>query len=183
MLRSLPSVGFVVVATALVATAGEPLRPSKPAPLVLGMSEPVACLKIDGYEQFEELPAAAITSEEKLKVYYRPSGYKIERQGKKYVARFVQDGVIRPKGQKKVVWKKDGILEYEARSDTPPEQIYLTNLVGLKGLPPGEYELTITLRDDLRPKSTETATTTATLPFRIIPTPPAPGAPAASPRP
>ncbi|WP_435015933.1 hypothetical protein TA3x_003490 [Tundrisphaera sp. TA3] len=143
-------------------------RPGAEPPL--SMSPAVACRKIEGYELFEPLPDAAVTADEKLQVYYRPIGYKIERKGKQHVARFSQDGEIRRKGEKKVVSKKVNILEYEAKSDDPPYRVYLVNHVGLKGLPPGEYELTILLRDALRPG----ASASQVLPFRIIPTPAAP---------
>lgn len=169
---------------ALALLAGSDGKDAAPAPAkpALAMSAPVACRRIHGYDQFEELPDAAITSEEKLQVYYEPSGFKVDRQGKQYVAKFVQDGVIRPKGDKKVVWKKDKILEYEAKSDEPPARVYLTNSVGLKGLPPGDYVLTLTLHDGLRPGTTATET----LDFRIVPGPPAPKdepAPKAAPEP
>ena len=162
-------VAFVVVITpGFRADAGD--KPTKPKGDELAISEPVACRVIDGYELFEPLDDAAITSDEKLKVYFRPLSYKIDRDGKQYVARFSQDGAIRPKGEKKVVWKKDNLLDYEAKSDTPPYQVYLTNSIGLKGLPPGEYELTITLRDLLR----DEMSATQTLAFKIVPARPAP---------
>jgi hypothetical protein len=166
--------GVVATILILAITAGaarfdEKAKPNSPA---LAMTRAVACRQIDGYEQFEPLPGAAITSEEKLKVYFRPEGYTIEREGDRYRARFTEDGAIRRKGEKKIIWKKDNLLDYEAKNDVPPYQVYLTNSIGLKGLPPGEYELDIILHDALR----EGATATQTLPFRIIPTPAAPPA-------
>lgn len=163
----------LLAAMVVLATASGPSRldgGEKLSPSTLSMTPAVACRKIDGFEQFEPLEPAEITSDEKLQVYYRPMGYAIEKKGDKYLARFAQDGVVRRKGEKKAVWKKDKLLEYEAKSDRPPYQVYLTNSVGLKGLPPGEYELDITLRDALR----EGSSARQTLSFRIVPAPAAP---------
>ena len=138
----------------------------------LEMSKAVACKRIEGYEQFLPLPDAALTSEEKLQVYYRPLNFKVEpvekpKPGHRYKARFSQDSRIRRKGEKTVLMKKDKILEYDPTFETPSERIYLMNSVGLKGLPPGEYELDIVLKDGLD----EGSTATQSLPFKIIPTP------------
>ena len=38
------------------------------------MTPGIVCRSIDGYEDYELLPEAAQTSEEKLLVYFRPSG-------------------------------------------------------------------------------------------------------------
>ena len=139
---------------------------------LLEMSKAVACKRIEGYEQFVPLPDASLTSEEKLQVYYRPLNFKVEpvekpKPGHRYKARFSQDSRIRRKGEKTVLMKKDKILEYDPTFETPSERIYLTNSVGLKGLPPGEYELDIVLKDGLD----EGSTATQSLPFTIIPTP------------
>ncbi len=39
----------------------------------LGMTPAVACKAIEGYEDFEPLPDATLTSDEKLLVYYGPT--------------------------------------------------------------------------------------------------------------
>jgi hypothetical protein len=138
----------------------------------LEMSKAVVCKKVEGYEKFQPLPDAAVTSEDKLLVYYRPINFKVEpvdkpRPGFRYRAKFAQDGRVRRKGEKTVLSKKDLILEYEPFYDTPFNQIYLVNTVGLKGLPPGEYEYDIILRDVLD----EGSSSTQTLLFTIIPIP------------
>ena len=50
----------------------------------LGMTPPIACREIEGYEEYEPLPDAALTSDEKLLVYFRPRHYKSTKVGKKY---------------------------------------------------------------------------------------------------
>src|SRR5260370_12681081 len=64
----------------------------------LSMSDAVACRSIDGYERYEVLPRAELTSEEKLLVYYRPLNFKIVSRADDYIAHFTQDGQIRRKG-------------------------------------------------------------------------------------
>ena len=130
----------------------------------LRISTAVVCRSIDGYEDYELLPDAALTSEEKLQIYYRPSGYTVVRRGDDYLAHFMQDGQIRRKGEKSVLRRKKNILDFEAKSKQPPEQIFLRNSVPLKGLPPGEYEYDIILRDENDPGST----VTQSVKFRVV---------------
>jgi hypothetical protein len=168
-------IALVLVVACLEGYPPEPTAaqgPKKDKISTLEMSKAVACKKIEGYEDFQLLPNAALTSEDKLQVYYRPIGYKVEtiekpKTSRKFRAKFSQDGRIRKKGEKTVVMKKDRILEYDPTFDDATQHIYLVNNVGLKGLPPGDYEYDITLRDDL----TEGAVATQTLPFTIIPVP------------
>lgn len=140
-------------------------RDSNRATETLRMSRPVACRSIDGYEDYEILPRSELTSEEKLLVYVRPRGYKVVTRGKEYVAHFTQDGQIRRKGSKAVLLRKKNLLDYEAKSPQPPDEIYLRNSFSLKGLTPGEYEYDLILRDENSPGTT----VIATVEFRIIP--------------
>ena len=144
-------------------------RPGRPQ---LEMSKAVACKRIEGYEQIVPLPDASLTSEDKLQVYYRPLNFKVDpvekpKPGHRYKAKFSQDSRIRKKGDKVVLMKKDKLLEYDPSFETPYERLYLMNNIGLKGLPPGDYELDIILHDDLD----EGSSATQSLPFTIIPTP------------
>lgn len=131
------------------------------------MSEAVACTRVDGLDQFVPLPNASLTSEDKLKVYFKPLRYKVEPAKKGYKARFTEDGQIRRKGEKTPLSKEDKLLEYEAVFDSPGYQIYLVNTIGLKNLTPGEYELDIVLHDALE----EGSSARQTLSFTIIPLP------------
>jgi hypothetical protein len=147
-------------------------EPSKDKPPKLDMSKAVACKKVEAYEKFEPLPDASLTSEDKLQVYYRPLEYKVEavekpKPGYRYRARFSQDVRIRKKGGKTILMKKDKIIEFDPAFEDPTERLYMVNNVGLKGLPPGDYELDIILRDELTPGSSATQT----MAFTIIPTP------------
>jgi hypothetical protein len=151
--------------------AGSSANPSSPAAespnatSALKMTKAVACRSIDGYEQYEPLPGGALTSEEKLQIYYRPLNYKIVEVGNEFMLHFTQDGQIRRKGEKGVLRRKKNILDYEGKSPQPPGWIYLRNSVPLKGLPPGEYEYDIILRDENNPAPPVTQAVS----FRIIP--------------
>lgn len=129
------------------------------------IEQPVVCSKIDGFENYEELPNSEQTADEKLVVYFRPRDYKIVPKGDQFAAKFTQDGQIRGAGSKKVLRRKDDILEYEAVAKKPPRSVYLSNHVALKGLPPGEYEYDVILRDENDENKTEV---TASVKFRIV---------------
>lgn len=126
-------------------------RNDGPAPKAGGlrMSRAVVCSTIDGYEDYKPLPGAVQTSEEKLLVYYRPLRYKVESVGEMYHAHLTQDAEIRKKGSKGIVRQKQKLLDYNPKVKDPPRQIYLRNTISLKGLTPGDYELTIILHDVL----------------------------------
>jgi hypothetical protein len=131
----------------------------------LRMTKPVLCRKIHGFASFEEWPGMSVTADDKLMIYFEPSGYKIEQTREGYRAFLVEDALIRKKGAKAAIWKKENMLEYEAKSKTPPYQIYFRTDMAIKGLPPGDYELDLTVRDRL---SKEEAKVVRTMPFTII---------------
>ncbi len=149
-------------------TGGSTSRPSdspSDEPQRLAMSTAVVCQTIDGYEDYVPLPSAALTSSEKLLIYYRPLNFRLDQQGKFYKAHLTQDGRLRRKGQKAVLSSKDKMLEYEPKNEHPFSRLYLRSLVSLKGLKPGEYEFEIILHDQVAkgPPVTQTVT------FRVVP--------------
>ena len=154
----------------------EATNPSRPADAPrLDMSKAVACTRVNGFEDYVPLPEAKLTSEDKLKVYFRPLNYKVEPIKARYRAKFTEDGRVRRKGEKTPLSKEDKLLDYEDTFDSPGYQIYLVNTIGLKNLPPGEYEFDIILHDGL----VEGSSARQTIPFTIIPAPgavPAPNA-------
>ena len=144
--------------------AADPLKPG------FAMSPAVACLRVEGLEQFTPLPDATLTNADKLKVYFRPLHYKVETDLTKksaYHAKFSEDGRIRRKGVKTPLAKEDKLLEYETRYESADYQIYLVNVIGLESLSPGEYEFDITLHDLIDGQ----ATAQQTISFKIIPSP------------
>jgi hypothetical protein len=132
----------------------------------LGMTAPVACLSIDGLNEYVTLPGGALSSDEKLLVYYEPLRYRIDRAGSTNHIHLVQDGQIRRRGEKTVLLAKPGMLDYDWKSPKPPTPVYMRNTVSLKGLKPGEYEFDVILHDQLAP---DTPVARQSLSFRIVP--------------
>lgn len=134
---------------------------SEPNPL--RMSKALACKSVAGFESYVELPDAALTADDKLLVYYEPSGFATRPDRDEHIARFSQRGKIRRKGTTAVVWSKPDLLDYTARGASPPARVYLMNAIALKGLKPGDYELEIQLKDEVGLISA-----TQTLAFKIV---------------
>jgi hypothetical protein len=115
---------------------------------LLAMTKGVACRSVDGFEKYEPLPGGALTSDEKLQIYYRPLNYRTVSEGGEYRVHLTQDGQIRRQGEKVVQRSKKNILVYAPKSREPLGTIFLRNSVPLKGLTPGDYEYDIILRDE-----------------------------------
>jgi hypothetical protein len=130
----------------------------------LSMSSAQACRSIDGFEDYEPLPVAALTADEKLLVYYRPFHYRIEKVGNSNHVHLTQDGQIRRRGEKRVLLRKEKLLEYEVKTEDSAGLVFLKNTVSLKGLKPGEYEFDIILHDKLA----KSQVATQSLPFRVV---------------
>jgi hypothetical protein len=133
-------------------------------PFQLRMTKAVVCRSIDGYEQYEALPGAAQTADEKLLVYYRPLDYKTLQKDGLFTAHLTQDGQVRRQGEKTVLLRKKLLLDYGPKSPDPLGPIYLRNSFSLKGLRPGDYEYDIILRDENQPGPA----TIQSLKFRIV---------------
>jgi len=126
----------------------------------------VVCKHVQGYEDYEALPNAELTSDDKLLVYFRPRHFKIKPTGEKFEAHFTQEGKIRRRGEKTVVWQKAKLLDYNPKADTREMPIFLKNSISLKGIKPGEYQLEITLRDEVG----KSVPAVKTVDFKIVPT-------------
>jgi hypothetical protein len=160
----------ILACSALIALlAAVQNAPQKPParPTELGMTPAIACLKVDGYDDFVELPDASLTPDDKLQVYYKPLNYAVEKRPKFLYSHLTQDVRIRRKGKKDVLWKKDQMFNYEAKSPDPTQRIFMTNKISIKALTPGEYELDIILHDALVAGSAATQT----LAFTVVPIP------------
>ncbi len=129
------------------------------------ISEPILCKDVRGYEDYEELKTPELTSEDKLLVYFRPRHFKVAASGEKFEAHFTQDGKIRRRGEKPVVWQKTNLLDYKPKADIREMPIFLKNAISLKTLKPGDYQLEITLRDEIG----KSAPALKTVFFKIVP--------------
>ncbi len=128
------------------------------------MSRAVVCDTIDGFENYRALKGAALTSDEKLLVYFRPLNFKIESKDGEFRAHLTEDAVIRKKGEKKILRQKEKMIEYLARSATPPRSLYMRTSISLKGLEPGEYDLTLILHDEF-----SRGATSQVVRFKVVP--------------
>ncbi len=131
----------------------------------LEMEPGIVCKTIDGYENYEPLPDASQTADEKLLVYFRPSGFQVEKVEKGYQAHLTVDGEIRKRGAKPKLREKKKLIEFKPVYPNPPSFVYVKQAVSLKGLAPGEYDLTIILHDELG----KGATATQVVRFKVIP--------------
>ena len=113
------------------------------------MTPGIVCSAINGYEDYKVLPKAAQTSDEKLLVYFRPLGFQTEMVDGAYEAHLVPGFQIRKRGQKEVLMQKLKMYEYKPRNAQPPRYLYMKNAISLKGLPPGDYDLTLILHDEI----------------------------------
>ena len=91
----------------------EPSKKNRDQESSLRMSPGIVCRSIDGYEQYEALPGAAQTSDEKLLVYVRIHGFKIEHNQGYYRAHLVPDFEIRQRGEKADPASEEKMFEYK----------------------------------------------------------------------
>ncbi len=155
------TLGLLLVAS-VGAVGDEPAGPP------LALSEPIACRAVRGYGDYDALDEPALTKDEKLLLYVQPSNHTIEPVGDKFRVHLTEDLQIRRKGQKRVLWSRQKIVEFRTESPERPERLYLGTTVGLKSCTPGTYVAEITLNDQLAPGG---ARTTRSFEFRVIPTP------------
>jgi hypothetical protein len=153
---------LAVISCAAVASS----RGDEPAER-LGMTRPVVCRDVHGYADYDERPGAALTADEKLTIYYEPTGQVYEKLAKGYRNVLSQDGRLRKKGSKEVIWKKEPMFEYEAKFEVAPFRLYMRSDVNIKGLPAGDYEFDVTLRDKLSKE--KDAKVTRTVEFKVVP--------------
>ena len=153
----------------LLILASSLLRLGDPPAPKLTMSAGVPCANVRGYRDYDPLEPAVLTKDDKLLVYYEPSGFTSKKVGDAYQVHLVQDGRIRRRGQKAVLLSKQKLLDYKGSNPSPPERIYLANTIALRTLAPGEYDLDIILRDEL----TKDDAVSQVVEFRVKPSPPA----------
>jgi len=134
-------IGLGLIVSAAVA---EPSDDDKPQ---FQMSKPVICRKIHGYGNFEVIPEARFTADDKIMIYSEPTGYRVEKTKDGFHALLSEDGRIRKKGTKDAIWKKEKMFEFDAMNKVPPSHLYMRTDISIKGIRPGEYELDITVHD------------------------------------
>lgn len=149
----------------LLAQAPDPAPTPDDEPPHLFLSDPIACRSIKGYEDYQPLEEPALTKDEKLFIYLRPSDHTIEpTDDGKFKIHLVEDVNVHRKGQKRVLWGKDKIIDYEETTEFPLRNVYLGSILSLKELPVGEYTAEIIVHDKLR----KDEKATVTLDFRVV---------------
>jgi hypothetical protein len=157
---------FFWVVVLVLATALGPGPSAPDSGVELSITQAVVCASIDGYENYEPLPSGALTSEEKLLLYYRPLNYRVQREGSSDHVHLVQDGQIRRRGEKLVLTAKAKMIDFDWKAAHPIGQVYMKSAAGLKNLKPGDYEFDIILHDEL---AAGTPVARQSVPFRIVP--------------
>jgi hypothetical protein len=129
--------------------AGPPAGRAAPGERGLSISPVVVCRSIEGYERYERLRDATMTSDEKLLVYYKPAGYQVQLVNGVNQAHFTVNGQIRRREDKAIIWQKVKLPEFKLKDVDPSKVLYLTNSISVKGLMPGEYEFVLNLHDEV----------------------------------
>jgi hypothetical protein len=138
-------------------------KPDRDTGLTLGPG--IVCKSIDGFEDYEPLPGAAQTSDEKLLVYLRADGFQTQKVDKGVEGHLTADGEVRKHGEKAVLRQKKKLLEYKPKVTSYNQSLYLKAAISLKGLAPGEYDLTIILHDEIA----EGSSASQVINFKVIP--------------
>jgi hypothetical protein len=138
------------------ATDDPPKADDDPAPPrdgagALSMTPAVVCSSVRGYEDYTRREDSVFTKDEKLVFYFQPQGFTIEEADGEYLTHIALDLRLRRKGARTAVWTGDDVLERRTKTKDLPGAAYFTAHVGLKEMPPGDYELDIILRDLLAP--------------------------------
>ena len=72
----------------------------------LAISKPIICKEIRGYEDYDVRKDGELRRDEKLLIYYLPLRYEEEAAGERFRIHLTQDGRIRRKGQRAVMYSK-----------------------------------------------------------------------------
>lgn len=131
----------------------------------LEVAEPIACSKIDGFENYEALEEAATKRSQKLLVYLRPTGVTYEPDDDRYKVHLVVDVNVRRKGKEKILLGRKKVVDYQAVCDHTDTNFYLGVSLGVRDFPPGEYEADLIVHDRLG----QSKPVMRTLAFRVDP--------------
>ena len=115
------------------------------------METAVVCKEIRGFGDYDPLPGASLTRDEKLLVYSEPTGYTIQpdKDKKSFKAHLTSDGRVRKKGRKEILFERKTLLDFTFNSSTPQMVLCLRTNVAIKSLGPGDYELDLVVKDAL----------------------------------
>ena len=121
----------------------------------LGMSPGIVCRSIDGYEDYEPLPARPRRPTRSSSFTFARSASRTNSRTDSTAPHLVPDFQVRRRGEKAIIFQKKKMFEYKPKERQPVRSIYMKAIVALKDsasnkrLPPGEYDLTIILHDEI----------------------------------
>lgn len=134
----------------------------------LKVSEPITCKSVKGFRNYERLDPPELTTFDKLLVYIEVSGFATFTDENQQKARLVQNGKVRAKGSKTVIFERKELLRFEPVSKTGRETFYLSSTVGFTDFSPGEYVLELETVDNAASPERKVI---HSIEFRIIPSP------------
>ena len=149
--------------------------PDELQPTKTGLTIPLAvvCETISGYEDYVPREEPVVSRGEKLRVYAQVDGATIQETPKGFRVSLVQDAFVRKVGSEgKPLLTKLKIVNFDQTRSDYPGGVYLENTIETKGLPPGHYQLEMTLRDRLGGKPEPEVT--KIVEFRVVPPAPVP---------
>ena len=168
--RTMPRLGaaLALVVPLIVSAAAATTEDPKPSPRAQrpDLTDPIVCLSIRGFRDYEPRDEPALRADEKLQIYYEPFNYLIVRDGPDapYRAHLSEDVRLRRKGGDRVLSRIDSIVDYQPEESEPPTPLFMATTISVKELPPGDYELDLILRDELAEGA---PTVERTISFRI----------------
>lgn len=130
------------------------------------LTDPVLCESVRGFREYDERDKPTYREDEKIQVYLEPFNYLIARDGPDggFRAHLSLDATIRKAGSDRVFRRSKGLVDYEPKTVHPPMPLYLTASIALENVPPGDYELLLTLSDLI---TTEETPAERTIAFKV----------------
>lgn len=132
------------------------------------VSEPITCKSVKGFRNYEQLDPPELTTFDKLLVYVEVSGFATFDDENQRKARLIQNGKVRAKGSKSVIFERKELLSFEPVSKTGRETFYFASTIGFTDFTPGEYVLELETVDKAALPERKV---TQSIEFRIIPSP------------
>jgi hypothetical protein len=105
------------------------------------VTDPIVCKTIKGLGQYERLDPPELTVYDKLLIYVEPTGFATKSADGVAKGLLVQNGKVRAKGSKTVIFERQELLKVEPEIKVGRELFYLSATVGFKNLKPGPYTL------------------------------------------
>jgi len=118
----------------------------------LGIKNLAACSKVNAFGSYVPLEGRKIKKGERLFVYLEPLNFFTKKTNGKYEIFLAEDIIIlNEKGD--IIAGKENAIVYNYASQSPVIDIFFTNVIDLKDIPPGRYTFRAILNDKLKNKT------------------------------